>query len=79
MRLRDRLYVIWRAPERFKIMEEMNVATAAEYAQRLDAVSNDLARDLADLTNGNNAAYPPPAAAGTAPSALLGAAFFASG
>lgn len=49
MHLLDRLKAIWHVPEAVYYLEERLMATAADYAARLDTVSNDLSSELADL------------------------------
>lgn len=49
MRLTDRLTAIWHAPERYKEMETLIMATSADFAARLDTVTNELSTKLADL------------------------------
>lgn len=49
MRLLDRLSVIWRTPEIIEEMETLIMSASADYAARLDAASNDLSAELADL------------------------------
>lgn len=49
MRLLDRLSVIWHTPELLEEMETLIMSASADYAARLDAASNDLSAELADL------------------------------
>lgn len=49
MRLLDRLSIIWHTPELLEEMETHIMATSADFAARLDTVTNELSAKLADL------------------------------
>lgn len=57
MRLLDRLAAIWRAPESLYELETLIMATASDYAARLDAVTNEIAQELRDAQAGADASW----------------------